>query len=76
MDLIEAAMDGDTDEVQAALRAGADVTFRDPGGQTALHWAAIGGDIDKVRILIGDYDAPVDAANDGGQTPLMGAAMR
>ena len=75
MRLIEASMDGDIVEMAAAVEAGAAVGYQDPGGQTALFWAAMEGNTDALEWLL-EREAPVDAVNEGGQTALMGAAMR
>ena len=41
--MIQAANDGKTSEVEAALQAGADVRARDDRGMDALSWAALRG---------------------------------
>ena len=51
------------------------VPFQDPGGQTAVFWAAMEGHAEALDWLL-EHGAPVDATNEGGQTALMGAAMR
>lgn len=75
MELIEAAVDGSLERVKAALAVGASVDGEDPGGQTALFWAAMGGHGDMLRVLL-QAGAVVEKRNPGGQTSLMGAAMR
>ena len=75
MRLIEAGMIGDTAEMAAAVEAGAPVGYQDPGGQTALFWAAMEGHGEALDWLL-EREAPVNAVNEGGQTALMGAAMR
>jgi predicted heme/steroid binding protein len=78
MELIDAAMEGDIAAMEAAL--GADTSaldFQDPGGQTALHWVALNGHLAAtVWLLAQDPPPSLEAVNEGGQTPLMGAAMR
>lgn len=51
------------------------VPIQDPGGQTAVFWAAMEGHAEALDWLL-KHGAPVDAKNEGGQTALMGAAMR
>ena len=53
MTLFEAAKAGDSGAVQTLLREGADVNAREPGDHTyALHWAAAGGHLEVVRLLV------------------------
>lgn len=53
MTLFEAAKAGDSSAVQALLREGADVNAREPGDHTyPLHWAAAGGHLEVVRLLV------------------------
>ena len=68
-------MDGDVAAMARAVKDGAPVEFQDPGGQSALFWAAMDGHSDALEWLL-KHGAPVDAINEGGQTALMGAAMR
>ena len=68
-------MDGDVASMATAVADGASVAFQDPGGQTALFWAAMEGHGEALEWLL-EQEAPVDATNEGGQTALMGAAMR
>eukprot|EP01047_Picozoa_sp_COSAG01_P095057 COSAG01_NODE_25842_length_731_cov_1.610759_1_plen_195_part_01 len=78
MELIDAAMEGDIAAMEAALGADASaLDFQDPGGQTALHWVALNGHLAAtVWLLARDPPPSLEAVNEGGQTPLMGAAMR
>ena len=74
MELIEAAMEGDITSMQAALEVGADVNYQDPGGQTALHWCALNGHSAATEWVL-QQNPELEARNEGGQTPLMGAAF-
>ena len=58
MRLIEAGMIGDTAEMAAAVEAGAPVGYQDPGGQTALFWAAMEGHGEALDWLL-EREAPV-----------------
>ncbi|KAJ1640400.1 ankyrin repeat-containing domain protein, partial [Pavlovales sp. CCMP2436] len=59
---------GELDELRAALEAGADVSYADGGGSTALHMACANGHVEIARILL-DAGAPF-TANASGNTPL------
>jgi hypothetical protein len=50
--LVEAAARGDLAQVQALLRAGADIEQRDASGRTAVLAATAGNHVDVVRALI------------------------
>jgi len=43
-------------------------------GQTLLHVAAMNGRMRCVKLLVQQYDAPIDARDDGSFTPLLAAA--
>lgn len=75
MDLIEAAMVGSLERVKRELSAGTPVDFEDPGGQSALFWAAMNDDAAVLSTLLA-AGASIDKRNMGGQTALMGAAMK
>lgn len=68
--LMIAAIKGATTVVERLLALGADVNRP---GWTALHYAATGGNVEVVNLLI-DKQAYVDAASPNGTTPLMMAA--
>ena len=76
--LYEASKQGRTDEVRSILSSGM-VEF-DPVnpfdflGRAPLHWAAINGHADVVKVLIGYGADPNRAAEWGGSTPLHYAA--
>ena len=55
--------------VESLLRNGASVNARQAGGHTALHAAAMHGDLDTVRLLLG-YGADPLQADEEGRTPL------
>ena len=81
--LADAAMRGDTDEVRALLREGADVNAAQGDGMTALHWAAEIGDAEMAAMLtyaganleavtrIGDYTPLHLAARAGSAVVLV-----
>ena len=48
----DAAMRGDTDGVRTLLRDGADVNAAQGDGMTALHWAALNGDLKTMNVLL------------------------
>ena len=68
--LTEAAMQGDTEKVQALLAKGADVNAKANNGATALIAAAWGGHSDTVQALLAK-GADVKAKTNGGGTALM-----
>lgn len=70
--LIEAAMRGDVENLEASIAAGADVNARDSGGSTALHWAAFHGHPEAVKTLIAKR-ADVNAKNNSGATAVRAA---
>src|SRR5271155_102864 len=53
---------------RALIAAGAEVNAAQQGGWTALHAAALHGNVPLVRLLL-DAGAPAGAKNDTGQTP-------
>merc|ERR1712093_96661 len=72
--LVAAARSGDVSMIHSAMRGGADVNFHDQEGWCALHEAAGAGHVDACAVLIGNYNAPVDATNKLGWTALHWAA--
>jgi uncharacterized protein len=50
--IADAAARGDRDAVKALLKQAADVNAAQGDGMTALHWAAMNGDIDLAQMLI------------------------
>ena len=73
-ELIEAAMDGQTDRVKSLLADGADVNFRDGDGDTAWTIAACWVPWETGLVLL-DAGADVNATSRDGGTALMCAAM-
>ena len=51
------------------LQAGVSLETQADTGQTALHWAVIGGHVDTIKLLL-DRGAPLEAKNSYGATPL------
>jgi hypothetical protein len=73
LEVLECARYGELDDLRALLDAGADVNYRDAGGNTALHRAAGNGHADIISLLIERGAAFV--ANSNGNTPLHWAAL-
>jgi hypothetical protein len=59
--------------VDFLLEKGADLTAHRADGQTALHWAIVGGHLDTVKLLL-RHNPPLEQPNIYGGTPL-GQAM-
>jgi ankyrin repeat protein len=73
-EVVEAAMRGDRDAVRSMLKDGADVNSAQGDGMTALHWAAMKGDVPLADMLL-YAGANVRATTRlGGYTPLLLAA--
>ncbi|XP_020266224.1 serine/threonine-protein phosphatase 6 regulatory ankyrin repeat subunit B-like [Asparagus officinalis] len=60
---------GDVDGVSECIFRGVGVNRKDQNGWAALHWAAFGGWVDIVRLLV-ENAAQLDVADDVGFTPL------
>lgn len=71
-----AAYAGDVARVAALLEAGASPLTRDADGRTATHWAALGGRLDVLDLLLRQPGARATAAqpDGGGWPPLASAA--
>ncbi len=69
--LMLAALKGFADVCQTLLERNADVN---KPGWTPLHYAATGGNVDIMKMLL-DHYAYIDASSPNGSTPLMMAAM-
>eukprot|EP00949_MAST-11_sp_MAST-11-sp1_P001067 g1067.t1 len=72
--LMVAAKLGWTKIVQLLLHAGADVQRVDQEERVALHWAAIGGNEDAVKVIASHPACNVDALDASGYTPLLYAS--
>jgi len=66
----DAAMKGDTVAVQTLLRQGADVNAPQADGMTALHWAALNGDLKTANVLLVAKAKTEPMTRLGGYTPL------
>ena len=71
--LIDAARNGDVDQVRALLGQQVDPNTADPEGSTALHWAAHLDDHVAAELLLG-AGARAGATNRYGATPVLMAA--
>lgn len=69
--LMLASLKGNLDLCKALIVRDADVN---KPGWTPLHYAATGGHVDVLQLLL-DHHAYIDAASPNGSTPLMMAAM-
>ncbi len=79
-------MRGDLEAVRALLKQGADVNAAQGDGMTALHWAAMNGNVEMAKVLmvaganleavtrIGDY-TPLHLASKGGKAPAVRALL-
>ena len=82
----DAAQQGELDLVRSLLRGGADVNAGQGDGTTALHWAAMNGDVEMVQLLLyaganresttrlGSY-TPLHLASKGGHFATVGALL-
>ncbi len=68
-DVADAAMRGDTVQLNKLIAAKADVNAAQPDGSTALHWAAYHGDVKATAALLNAHANP-GAAMENGMTPL------
>ncbi|EPZ32970.1 hypothetical protein O9G_003701 [Rozella allomycis CSF55] len=73
--LIDAALEGNIEDVRSLLEKGVDPNSVNEDGITALHCAACNGHVELVDILL-QKGANVNATDADGWTPLHGAACR
>jgi ankyrin repeat protein len=66
---------GTPEEVERAIRAGANVNAADEDDWTALHFAILFNDAPEVARMLLENGANVNAKDDNGDTPLMNAVM-
>ncbi|KAG7999143.1 hypothetical protein I3843_01G292300 [Carya illinoinensis] len=67
--VLMAAMRGELERLETLLRKGADISYRDQYGLTALHAAAMKGHRDATLILV-EYGVDWDCQDNEGHTPL------
>ena len=72
----DAAMKGDAAAVRALLKDGADVNAAQADGMTALHWAALNGDVPTLEVLLTAGAAREALTRVGAYTPLHLASQR
>ena len=73
--IADAEMRGDTSAVRLLLKQGADVNAAQGDGMTALHWAAMHGDVDQTRMLVYAGARLEASTRNGNYTPLHLAAQ-
>lgn len=69
------ARNGETQHLDAMIRAGLAVNLADAKGNSLLMLASYNDNLETVRMLLG-HGADVDRRNDRGQTPLGGVAFK
>jgi ankyrin repeat protein len=72
----DAAMRGDTAGVRTLVRSGADVNAAQGDGMTALHWTALGNDLETMNVLLYAGAATEALTRVGAYTPLHLASSR
>ena len=72
--LLDAAVNNNTNAVRLLLRAGWPVDTRGPHGGTALHWAAWHGNAAMLQEVL-KYHPPLDLRDDAHHMPPIGWAM-
>ena len=73
--LLTASARGKLSKVSKLVEAGADVNHKSRNGQSALHLAALGGQVEVARYLL-ENSAEVNIKTGADLTPLMTAAQR
>jgi ankyrin repeat protein len=66
---------GDVTELRRLVANGRNVNERDADGVTALHLAAVNGNVEVLRVLVVELGADKDAKDANGGTPLHLAAV-
>lgn len=74
--LVDAAERGDVAAVRALLKQGGDVNAPQGDGMTPLHWAAMTGNVEIARVLLGAGANTRAATRINRYTPLMLAARQ
>jgi ankyrin repeat protein len=74
-ELINAAKNGNINEIERLVKKGASIDAKDKDDWTALMWAAWGGYTQTCEFLL-DHNASIDAKDYGGRTALMKAAFK
>ena len=72
----DAAMRGDTEGVRSLLRGAADVNAAQGDGMTALHWTALGNDLETMNVLLYAGATTEALTRVGAFTPLHLASSR
>ena len=72
----DAAMHKDVDGVRTLLKGGADVSTAQSDGMTALHWAALNGDLETMDVLLLAGATREALTRVGAYTPLHLASQR
>lgn len=72
--LLNAARKGNTDTLSLLLTAGADVNTADKNGMAPIHWAALGGHTDSLKLLLAVPGINLSSSDKNGFTPLHLAA--
>jgi Zn-dependent protease with chaperone function len=70
--VVQAVIDEDMDKLQQLIAEGASIDEEDDEGYTALHYAAMWGDLEATKWLI-ENGADVNTTDNWGSTPIMNA---